>query len=576
MSEVHDIQFRGRRLLVLAMMAVLAGALLWRAVDLQLSHQGFLQRQGAARYLRSVKIPAHRGMILDRNGEPLAISTPVDSVWAHPRELLASTPDWQVLARLLDREPKRLQRLVKSRQQREFIYLKRHVEPALASKLKKLRLPGIYLQREYRRYYPATEGAAHVVGFTNVDDQGQEGLELAFDEWLRGVDGSKQVIRDRLGRAVEEVARIAAPRPGRDLVLSIDLRIQSLAYRALKTAVQRHGARAGSLVLLDVHSGEVLAMVNQPSYNPNNGAERVSAHFRNRAVTDVFEPGSTLKPLTILSALESGLYRPETVIDTAPGYFMVGRYTVKDHRNYGPLSVAEVVKKSSNVGASRIALHIPAEQLWQSFARMGLGEVPGSAFPGEAAGRFSHYSSWGEIEQATLAFGYGLSVSTLQLARIYVAIGNGGALPELSFQRRDGAVSSRSVATPAVARQVVKILEGVVAPGGTGGRAKVAGYRIAGKTGTVRKSTAGGYADNRYLAIFAGLAPASRPRVAAVVTIDEPAGDEYYGGQVAAPVFAELMAGALRLLGVAPDEQATVLASNGPLPASAPAGASVH
>ncbi len=576
MSEVHDIRFRGRQFLVLAVMGLLAGALLWQAVDLQLSHQGFLQRQGTARHLRSVKIPAHRGMILDRHGEPLAISTPVKSVWAHPRELLASTPDWRQLARLLDREPKRLQRLVESRQQREFIYLKRHVEPVLAGKLKSLKLPGIYLQREYRRYYPAAEGAAHVVGFTNVDDQGQEGLELAFDEWLRGVDGRKQVIRDRLGRAVEEVARIAAPRPGRDLVLSMDLRIQSLAYRALKTAVQRHRARAGSLVLLDVTSGEVLAMVNQPSYNPNNGAERVSARFRNRAVTDVFEPGSTLKPLTILSALESGLYQPSSVIDTAPGHFMVGRYTVKDHRNYGPLSVAEVIKKSSNVGASRIALNIPSEQLWQNFALMGLGEVPGSAFPGEAAGRFSHFSTWGEIEQATLAFGYGLSVSTLQLARIYAAIGNGGVMPELSFQRRDGVVPSRSVVAPEISRQVVSILEGVVAPGGTGGRARVAGYRIAGKTGTVRKSADGGYSDNRYLAIFAGLAPASRPRLAAVVTIDEPAGDEYYGGQVAAPVFSKLMAGALRLLGVAPDEQATVLAVNGQLLSSPPAGTSMH
>ncbi len=576
MSEVHEIRFRGRRFLVLLTMGLLAGALLWRAVDLQLSHQGFLQREGAARYLRSVKIPAHRGMILDRNGEPLAISTPVESVWAHPGELLASAPDWLQLARLLDREPKRLRRLVESRQQREFIYLKRHVEPALASRLKNLKLPGLYLQREYRRYYPVGEGAAHVVGFTDVDDQGQEGLELAFDEWLRGIDGSKQVIRDRMGRAVEEVARIAAPRPGRDLVLSMDLRIQSLAYRALKGAVQRHRARAGSLVLLDVASGEVLAMVNQPSYNPNNGAERVSSRFRNRAVTDVFEPGSTLKPLTILSALESGLYQPKTVIDTAPGRFLIGRYTVKDHRNYGPLSVAEVVKKSSNVGASRIALSLPAEQLWQSFARMGLGEVPGSAFPGEASGRFNHFSTWGEIEQATLAFGYGLSVSTLQLARIYAAIGNDGALPELSFQRRDSVAPSRAVVAPKLARQVVAILEGVVGPDGTGGRAQVAGYRIAGKTGTVRKSTAGGYSDNRYLAVFAGIAPASRPRVAAVVTIDEPAGDEYYGGQVAAPVFSELMAGALRLLGVAPDEQTTVLAANGRLASAAPAGISVH
>ncbi len=543
-----------RRRMMMSVLLGAAGLLLWRALDLTLTHKDFLQDQGDARHLRVVSVPVHRGLILDRNGEPLAVSTPVDSVWANPSELAKHRDSWGKLAALLDLRVEQLERLVAGRTDREFVYLKRHVAPPLAQQIRALQVPGVALQREYRRYYPTGEVTAHVVGFTNVDDAGQEGMELVFDNWLRGVPGAKRVIRDRLGRSVEDVESIRRPHPGQELYLSLDRRVQYLAYRELKAAVKRHRARAGSVVVLDVHTGEILALVNQPSYNPNNRADRVSGRVRNRAVTDVFEPGSTIKPFTVAAGLEAALISPDTAIDTTPGLLKVGKHTVRDIRDYGVIDARMIIQKSSNVGATKIALGLPRETLWRAFADLGFGSLTGSEFPGEAPGILTSYARWGQIHRATLSYGYGLSVTPLQLARAYAAIASGGALRSVTFLRREEAVSGRRVLSAHTARRVREMLEAVLADGGTGIRARVAGYRIAGKTGTVRKSQDGRYADDRYLAVFAGLAPASNPRLVVVAVIDEPGGKEYYGGQVAAPLFAKVTAGGLRMLGVAPDD----------------------
>lgn len=553
MRARRGIEFPVRRWLVLGVVTAATAGLLWRAVDLQVRDQAFLQRQGDARYLREVPIPAHRGNIVDRNGEPLAISTPVQSVWANPAQLAGERERWPALSRLLGFAPGELHRLLAERRDREFVYLKRHVNPMLAARVSKLGLSGVYLQREYRRYYPTGEVTGHVTGFTNVDDVGQEGLELAYNEWLRGTDGSKRVLRDRLGRIVDDVERVKAARPGRDLTVSIDRRLQYLAYRALKSAVRRHHARSGSVVVLDPRTGEVLAMANQPSYNPNNLAERVGWRYRNRALTDVFEPGSAIKPFTIASALETGRFTPRSIIDTSPGRFRVGHYTVHDTRNYGVIDVATVIQKSSNVGASKIALSIPERALWRTFRQVGFGRSTGSGFPGESAGILAPYRSWSETQRVTLSFGYGVSVTPLQLAQAYSVIASGGLLRRVSFQRVDEPLSEERVMPERVALQVRAMLEGVVGEGGTGTRAAVPGYRVAGKTGTARKSMDGGYADDRYVSVFAGMAPASAPRLVTVVVIEEPRRGGYYGGLVAAPVFAEIMRAALRLLGVRPD-----------------------
>jgi len=545
--------FGTRRLLVLGLLATAATGLLARAVDLQLNQREFLERQGDARFLRVVEIPATRGKILDRNRQPLAISTPVESVWAHPRELAAERGRWPELGRVLGLDEDALHRLIARRIDREFVWLERHVTPELAERVRALRLPGIYLQPEYRRYYPAGEVTSHVVGFTNVDDVGQEGLELAYDDWLRGGDGAKRVIRDRYGRVVEEVEYIRPPEDGGDLMLSIDRRIQYLAYRALKEAVARHGALGGSVVVLDPLSGEILAMANQPAYNPNKVAERVGERSRNRAVTDVFEPGSTIKPFTVAAALASGRFEAHSTVDTSPGFTRVGRHRVEDLRNYGVIDVATVIKKSSNVGATRIALALPAERLWATLAGAGFGALPGSGFPGESSGILTHFGDWPEIQHATMSFGYGLSVTALQLARGYAVLASDGLLAQPTFLRSDRAPRFERVLPAEVAREVRGMLEAVVSADGTGSRARIGGYRVAGKTGTVRKPVAGGYAEDRYVSSFAGMAPASAPRLVAVVTIDEPQGERYYGGQVAAPVFAEVMGGALRTLGIPPD-----------------------
>ncbi len=542
-----------RRRVLLGAFALAAVALAGRAVFLQVLNTGFLQRQGEARHLRVVAVPAHRGMITDRNGEPLAISTPVQSVWADPGDVPADARALARLARVLGMPAPALARRIAARRDRAFVYLRRHVDPRTAERVRSLAIPGVHLQREYRRYYPLGEVTAHVLGFTDIDDAGQEGVELAWDRWLRGTPGARRVLRDRLGHIVRDVALLRPARPGRDLRLALDRRVQYLAYRELKAAVLRHRARGGSLVVLDARTGEVLAMVNQPSYNPNRRDRGPRAARRNRAVTDVFEPGSTVKPFTVAAALESGRFRPDTPVDTGPGFLRVADATVRDVRNYGLLDVTGVIRRSSNVGAAKIALALPARRLWSVLARVGFGQAPGSGFPGEAHGVLADYRRWHAVEQATAAFGYGLSVSALQLARAYAALAADGRLPEVTLLRRTRAAAGERVLPARVARQVRAMLEAVVAPGGTGRRAAVPGYRVAGKTGTVRKAEPGGYSDHRYVALFAGMAPASRPRLVAVVVIDEPRAGGYYGGEVAAPVFARVMAGALRLLDVAPD-----------------------
>ncbi len=546
--------YRGRRIFLLSVMLVAVGLLVCRAVDLQLFHQAFLQEQGDARSLRVVSIPAHRGMITDRNGEPLAISTPVDSIWADPQELQGASAQWPRLAKLLDSDVRRIKERLKENASREFVYLKRHVPPALAEQVMALDIPGVFSQREYRRYYPAGEVAGHVLGFTNVDDVGQEGAELAYEQVLRGTPGSMRVIKDRLGRIVETVERINEPVPGRDLKLSIDRRIQYLAYRELKAAVQDSRAASGSAVVLDVRTGEVLAMVNQPTYNPNNRESLRGSRYRNRAVTDVFEPGSTVKPFTVAMALESGQYRPGTMIDTEPGTLRVGPNTIHDTHDYGLINVSTVIAKSSNVGASKIALSLPPERLWNMFHKVGFGSLSEADFPGEATGSLPDYHRWYPIDHATFSFGYGLSVSTLQLARAYAALAADGVLKPVSFVPVQSEPVGQRVMKAKTARQVVAMLKGVVSDEGTGELARVSGYQVAGKTGTVRKSTSGGYAEDKYIALFAGMIPATRPRLVMVVEVNDPRSDHFYGGSVAAPVFSRVMSGAMRLLDIAPDD----------------------
>ncbi len=552
--------YRVRRWTLLGLLGFSAMLLIGRAVDQQIFKTVFLQNEGQRRHLRVMDIAANRGMITDRHGEPLAISTPVDSIWVNPRVLLPDRRILAPLAKLLGRDLDGLRRKLAQRSGRSFVYLKRRVNPDLAEKVRKLvaekGIAGVGLQREHRRFYPGSEVFAHVVGFTDIDDQGQEGLEFAFDAWLQGRAGQKRVILDGRSRVVKDVERILEPKAGKDLVLSLDRRLQFLAYRELKGAVKHHRAKSGSAIILDVQSGEVLAMVNQPSYNPNGSKRGKAGRFRNRAVTDVFEPGSTMKPFTISAALDSGKYLSGTRIDTAPGFLKVGRYRVKDPRNYGLIDVAKVISKSSNVGASKIALSLSKDEFWGFLSKMGFGHPTGTGFPGEVAGLLPPYQHWAKIDQATLAFGYGLSVTPLQLARAYAVIADDGLRHPLSLIKLDKPAESERVMSASTAKAVRKMMEAVVSPEGTAPAAAVAGYRVAGKTGTVKKSIPGGYSDDRYLSVFAGMVPASDPRLVMVVMIDQPSAGKYYGGQVAAPVFSKVMAGALRLLNVAPDDVA--------------------
>ncbi len=546
-------RFAGRMLLVGLIFTVAAGSLVARAIHLQVFNRDFLNEQADTRHLRTEKISAHRGTITDRHGEPLAISTPVDSIWADPKELAVAVDRVPELARVLDMEPQFLMRRITRSMDKEFLYLRRHLNPEQAYRVLALELPGVNVMREYRRYYPAGEVTGHLVGFTNVDDDGQEGLELAFNHWLGGESGAKRVLKDRLGRSVENVESIRPPRPGRDLVTSIDLRLQYLAYRALKRAIGEFSANSGSIVILDVQTGEILAMVNQPSYNPNDRSQYSAERYRNRAITDIFEPGSSIKPLVVAAALESGEYRPSSLIDTAPGFVVVGAKRIEDRSNLGRVSLTTVLARSSNVGATKVAMSLEPDQLWNTLTRFGLGALTASGFPGESAGLLTHFNHWRPISQATLAYGYGLSVTPLQLAQAYATLGGGGVKRPISLVALPEAADGEQVLSPATAEAVKRMMEEVVRAGGTGVKAGVPGYRVAGKTGTAWKFAAGGYSEDRYLSIFAGVAPATAARLAAVVVIDEPRGELYYGSDVAAPVFGEVMSESLRLLAVPPD-----------------------
>jgi len=538
---------------VAVLVGVGAGALIWKASTLQFVESEFLRGQGDERFTRVATIAAHRGSVSDRSGEPLAVSTPVDSVWVNPKELTLANEQIPNLARALNRDPDELARFVTTKLDRKFLYVARHLQPADAAKVRALDIPGVHLTREYRRYYPAAEVTGHVIGFTDVDDAGQEGLELAFDHWLAGDNGAKRVIQDNLGRTVQTVESIKPMRAGRNMQLSIDMRIQYLAYRELKAAMQVHRARAGSVVVIDVTSGEVLAMVNQPTFNPNDRAQLKPAGYKNRAVTDLVEPGSTIKPFVVAAALASGKFRTDSIIDTNPGMVKVGIKMIEDKHNLGAVDLATALAKSSNVAMTRIALTLGPETLHDTLSKVGFGRVTTSGYPGESAGLLTQYTHWRPITTATVSYGYGLSATPLQLAHAYATLGAYGLQRPVSFTRIDHAVEGERVLPEQVSRDVIRMLQSVVSEVGTGKRAAIPGYSVAGKTGTAWKASAGGYSTNRYLAVFAGLAPASNPRLATVVVIDEPSAGLYYGGDVAAPTFSSVGGGALRLLAVAPD-----------------------
>ena len=526
-----------RTALVLALLCLGLLLLAGRALHLQVLDADFLQVQGQARHSRVVKDNSHRGMILDRNGAPLAVSTPVDSVWAHPPTLIEAGQRLPELAAVLGMNARELAKLLAKHEAREFMYLKRHASPDMVARVMALKVPGVALQREYRRYYPLGQVASHVLGYTSVDDIGQEGIELAHDNSLRAIPGQKRVLKDLRGNVVELVESVVLPKAGQDLVVSLDRHVQYLAYRELKTAIETHGARGGSAVVLDAQTGEVLAMVNEPDFNPNNRMSFKGPTPRNRAVTDLFEPGSTMKPFTIAAALESGKFRPDTLIDTAGGAIQFGNRVIRDVHPYGTLTVARVIEKSSNVGASKIALALSKQTLWDTLTGVGFGLPTGSGLPGEATGVLHKPGRWVPVEQASLSFGYGLSVTPLQLARAYAAFANGGVVPAVTLLKRNEPADGVRVFSENTAREVRAMLELAVGAEGTGGLARVADYRVAGKTGTVRKLTANGYSESHYVAWFAGMAPATKPRLVMVVAVDDPARGGYFGGAVAAPVF---------------------------------------
>ena len=541
---------RLRASLVFGGLLFLLLGLLGRSLYLQRIDNAFLQEQGSSRYSREIDVPAHRGRIVDRFGDPLAISTPVKAVWAWPDQVVATPDQLRALAAALEMTPAALNQ--KLAQGGDFVYVKKPVAPEVADRAAALKIKGVHDENEYWRYYPGGEVMSHIVGFTGDHDVGQEGLELAQQSWLGGKQGSRRVIINRRGEIVEDVKSIRAPQEGRDLALSIDSRLQYLAFREIKAAVDANKARAGAAVMLDVKTGEVLALVNWPSYNPNNRIRVTRDKMRNRALIDTFEPGSTLKPFTIAAALDAGKVRPGSIIDTAPGTLTIGRATIHDAHREGALTVEQVIQKSSNVGAAKIALSLPAETMWQTLSATGFGATPMTGFPGEVSGRLRPAKSWRPIEQATMAFGHGISVNLVQLARAYTVFATDGELKPVSLLKVDGAIAGRPVISADTARAVRRMLEMVVLPGGTAPKAQVAGYRVAGKTGTAHKLEGRVYVD-KYVSSFVGFAPASNPRLVIALMIDEPAGGQYYGGAVAAPVFSSIMGAALRLLGVPAD-----------------------
>jgi len=549
-EQKHSIQKRSRLplLLVMAALLIMAG----RAFQVQVYEQAYWVAQGQSRYMRHVDIVAHRGVITDRHGDPLAMSMPVDSVWVNPR-MFDKAGNGQQLAKVLHMPVTALQAKLDGKNQKRFVFIKRQVDPQTSVAIGGLNLPGVRLEREYKRFYPSNDITAHVLGRTNIDDAGQEGIELAFDQWLRGKKGVEKVIKDRDGNIIEHVAAVAAPQPGHELTLSLDKDFQYLTHKALKEAIEKHQAKAGTAVLMDVRSGEILAMANLPSFNPHV-RKPFQQNWRNRAVTDMFEPGSTVKPFIVANALASGEFNASTLIDTSPGTMKVGNRKIRDIHDYGVIDLTTLLQKSSNVGASKIVLAMPSQITWRMFHTMGWGKSTGSGFPGEASGVLHHYTQWSEVDQATLAYGYGISTTALQLVRAYAALANDGVMMPVSLLRVNKRQSGRRIFPAPVARQVTRMLQTVVERGGTGWRARVKGYRIAGKTGTVRKNINGQYSHHDYMSLFAGFAPVSAPRLAMVVVIDTPRHGGYYGGVVAAPVFASVMRDALQRLKIRPDD----------------------
>ncbi|WIO74850.1 penicillin-binding transpeptidase domain-containing protein [Porticoccaceae bacterium LTM1] len=551
---------RWRFALVVLALLVMPIMLIWHIAGLQVlpdNDRGFefLQSQGDARTVRTEEIVANRGLITDRNGSPLAVSTPVATLWANPQVLTREPADLARLADKLGLSLAELQRRLDRYQSKEFMYLSRQVSPAEADDVLALKLDGVHVRREYKRYYPAGEVVAQIVGVTNLDDMGQEGIELAFDSHLAGNPGAKRVLKDRKGHVIKELGLVRREEPGQDVALSIDLRLQYIAYRELKAAVNRFGAKAGSVVILDVGSGEVLAMANQPSFNPNAREDRNPSAMRNRAVTDRVEPGSTMKPLTMVAALESGKFKPSTQIDTGMGYVRVGYKDIKDPRGYGVLDLAGVLAKSSQVGTSKIALELDPFHVRDVFARTGLGQATGLEFPGEVDGYLPAPMRWDDVTRTTLAFGYGLNASPLQIAKSYLVLAADGFSKPVTLLKTGKQVTGEQVIEPEIAHQILEMMQQVVEPGGTGTKAALPAYQVAGKTGTSRKvAQTGGYDDTRHVALFAGAVPADNPRLVCVVMIDEPTvGEKHGGGKEAAPVFASVMDEALRLLQVPPN-----------------------
>ncbi len=548
--------WRSRFVLVM----IIAGfvALACRAFYLQAVQTDFLQAKGEARYGRVLDLPASRGAVMDRNGKPLAISTPVESIWAMPDDV-DDVPDAKIrtLAQVLGLPAEEVRQKI-ARKDRQFVYLKRQISPEQAAKVMALGIPGVFQQREFRRYYPAGDVMAHVVGFTGIEDNGQEGIELAEDARLAGTPGSRKVIKDRKGRVVEDVESMRPPKDGEPVTLSIDERLQFLAHRELKGAVEQAHARGGSLVIVDARTGEILALVNQPDYNPNNRTNVTGAQTRNRSVTDLFEPGSTMKPFTVAAALDSGIVTPTTMIATGQGSMQFAGWTITDTHANGTISVAQVIQKSSNIGSAKIMMQMSPERMGTLYHDLGFGTAPQTGFPGEAKGLLRPWTKWRPIEQATMSYGHGISVSLLQLARAYTVFTNDGELLPLTLMRRDAHPIGKRVITSETALEVTRMMEMAVMPGGTAPRAQVPGYRVAGKTGTAHKAEGGGYAENKYRASFVGFGPVSHPRFIVAVMIDEPQGAKYYGGDVGAPVFSNVMGAALRMMSVPPDAPGTL------------------
>lgn len=538
---------------IVAVIALSFAGLVGRAVYIQVIENEFFQKQGEVRFARTLALPASRGRILDRNGVILASSIPVPSIWAIPEDVPRDPVSLKKLASLLEMSLAELNKKLED-EDKTFVWLKRQVDESVGNEIAALGLAGIYQRKEYKRQYPEGEAAAHVVGFTNVEDQGQEGMELTFNKELGGRDGSRRVIKDRMGRVVEDVREQIAPVDGRDLQLSIDSKVQFFAYQTLKEAVLQHKAKAGSVVVLDVQTGEVLALANYPSFVPDKRRNLSGAQLRNRALTDTFEPGSTMKPFVIASALNQGMVTPESKIQTAPGRLTIGSATISDTHPNGLLSVTEVIQKSSNVGTAKIAMQMPARKMWEMYSQVGFGHKPELPFPGAVSGRLRPYKSWRPIEQATMSYGYGVSVSLFQLAHAYTIFGRDGDLVPVTMFK----MSEPAVGVPVIearhARDVRHMLHLVTGPGGTAQKAQAMGYSVGGKTGTAHKVEGKGYADKKYRGVFAGLAPIDAPRIAVAVMIDEPSNGQYYGGLTAAPVFSQTVQQTLRVLGIAPDQ----------------------